>query len=251
MRLDSAKQMHDNYVQTVETGAAPAANEYLKHFGKFTVAGLFLDRRLTSLNPVQAINCHADLPADDQHSLVLSDYAKKALWDEAVRSFRFAVWPDQTQGTFLTLRVSEPDTIPTDEQLRSSTMMRAYRAISEEGDGFKAYVTICLALLLGRRPVCIIDEPEMCLHPPQARNLGQLIARSSASAKTVTLVATHNSHILRGVLETREPLTILRLERRRKQFGAHVVPIGILREVVIKPTVRAESISTALQLWSR
>lgn len=44
--------------------------------------------------------------------------------------------------------------------------MREYRLIEDEGDGFKSYVAICLTLLLGRRPVVLIDEPEMCLHPP-------------------------------------------------------------------------------------
>ena len=53
--------------------------------------------------------------------------------------------------------------------------MSKYRTIEDEGDGMKSYVATSITILLGRRPVCVIDEPEMCLHPPQAYNLGQFV----------------------------------------------------------------------------
>jgi hypothetical protein len=46
-----------------------------------------------------------------------------------------------------------------------------------EGDGYKSYVGACIPLLVGRRPVCLIDEPEMFLHPPHAYRLGRFIGR--------------------------------------------------------------------------
>ena len=80
--------------------------------------------------------------------------------------------------------------------------MANYRAIEEEGDGLKSFVTMATALLLQKRPVCLIDEPEMCLHPPQARELGRLIGKYGSTSDTATFVATHSSEILRGALET-------------------------------------------------
>src|SRR5205085_6843833 len=98
------------------------------------------------------------------------------------------------------------------------------------------------ALLLGRRPVCIIDEPEMCLHPPQAYNLGRFIGRFGSSGDTATFVATHSSHVLRGALQTAEHLQIVRLTRRGQEFRAHLVPKNVLAEILKRSTVRAESV---------
>jgi hypothetical protein len=120
--------------------------------------------------------------------------------------------------------------------------MASFRTIETEGDGLKSYVATCVALLLGRRPVCLIDEPEMCLHPPQAYNLGRFIGRYGASPETATFVATHSSHILRGIIRTAPEVQIVRLIRKSGLFSAHLVPARTLAEAVSRPTVRAESV---------
>jgi len=99
-----------------------------------------------------------------------------------------------------------------------------------------------ISLLLGRRPVSVIDEPEMCLHPPQAYNLGKFIGRFATSPETATFVATHSSHILRGVIQVSNAIQIVRMTRNSSGFSAHYVESSILREALKKPTVRAETI---------
>jgi hypothetical protein len=138
--------------------------------------------------------------------------------------------------------VSDEGVLPTADDRLSPKKMAAYRTIESEGDGLKSYVATCVALLLGRRPVCIIDEPEMCLHPPQAHNLGRFIGRHGSSPATVTLVATHSSQILRGIIQTAPNVQIVRLTRQKAKFSAHLVPSDVLAEAVAKPTVRAESV---------
>jgi hypothetical protein len=120
--------------------------------------------------------------------------------------------------------------------------MSQYRTIETEGDRLKSYVATCIALLLGRRPVCVVDEPEMCLHPPQAYNLGRFIGRYGASPDRATFVATHSSHVLRGVIQTAPDLQIIRLTRHGARFSAHLVPSKVLSEILTRPTIRAETI---------
>src|SRR5262249_27707302 len=105
-----------------------------------------------------------------------------------------------------------------------------------------SYVATCVALLLGRRPVCLLDEPEMCLHPPQAYNLGRFIGRFGTGAETATFVATHSSHLLRGIIQTATAVQIVRLTRRVRRFSAHLVPAKTLADAVSRPTVRAEAV---------
>lgn len=217
-------------------------NEFLYYFGRMLVTGLFLDRRLTSLNQVGVIDFENQPPQQELHALYLDDLAKQRLFDELRDSFGKGVWPDTARGSVLCLRVSDEGILPTAEDRLSPKKMSTFRTVETEGDGLKSYVATCVALLLGARPVCLIDEPEMCLHPPQAYNLGRFIGRYGTSGKTATLVATHSSQILRGVIQTAREIKIVRLTRKGKNFSAHLVPAEMLAEAVAKPTVRAESI---------
>jgi hypothetical protein len=200
-----------------------------------------LDNRLTALNQTGLIDFVGAPPQHDLHALHLNDEAKRALLAEIRGTFSKAVWPDISGGTGVCLRVSDDPNVPSAEDRHSPTKMATYRRIETEGDGLKSYVATCVALLLGRRPVSLVDEPEMCLHPPQAYNLGRFIGRYGSSRDSATFVATHSSHVLRGVL-TAPKLQIIRLTRVNGQFRAHLVPSGELEIALAKPTVRAETV---------
>jgi hypothetical protein len=206
------------------------------------VTALFLERRLVSLNQVGVIDFQEQPPQHDLHALDLDDNARSQLLDELLDSFDKVVWPDTSRGNVLCLRVSDEGILPTAEERLSPKKMSRYRTIETEGDGLKSYVAICVALLLGRRPVCLIDEPEMCLHPPQAYNLGRFIGSHGSSSDSATFVATHSSQVLRGMILTAANVQIVRLKRREGQFSAHLVPTDVLAEALAKPTVRAESV---------
>ena len=179
-------------------------SEFLNHFGRWLVTALFLNRRLTSLEPTGVIDFLNQPPQHDLHALYLDDKAKGLLLAEMLSSFGKSVWPDMSRGNTMCLKVSQQGILPTAEDRLSHKKMAEFRSIETEGDGMKSYLATCVSLLLGRRPVCLIDEPEMCLHPPQAYNLGRFIGRFGASRDNVTIVATHSSHLLRGVIQTAE-----------------------------------------------
>ena len=243
----AVSQIQPNQAQSWHNSYAPESglirrSEFLNYFGRWLVTGLFLERRLTSLNQVGVIDFQTQSPQHDLHALYLDDAARRNLFSELLESFGKAVWPDTSRGNLLCLRVSDEGVLPTADERLSPKKMATYRSIETEGDGLKSYVATCVALLLGRRPVCLIDEPEMCLHPPQAHNLGRFIGRHGSSPSNVTFVATHSSQILRGVIQTAKDIQIVRLTRRKNTFCAHLVPAEVLAEAVAKPTVRAESV---------
>jgi hypothetical protein len=236
-----AQNWHNSY-QPIGESNLRSRIEFLNYFGKLLVTALFLERRLTSLNQVGVIDFQTIPPQQDLHALYLDDTARSQLHSEILESFAKAVWPDASRGSILCLRVSDEGVLPTPEERLSPKKMSTYRTIETEGDGLKSYVATCVALLLGRRPVCLVDEPEMCLHPPQAYNLGRFIGKCGPLPDTVTFAATHSSQILRGVIQTAKRVQIVRLSRRGHEFAAHLVPAEILAEAVAKPTVRAESV---------
>jgi hypothetical protein len=217
-------------------------NEFLNYFGRMLVSALFLDRRLSSLGATGVIDFEKQPPQSDLHALYINDVARGALWTESLNSFGRAIWPDVSRGNQLCLRVSERGKIPSAEDMLSVEKMKAYGTIEEEGDGLKSYAATCIALLLGRLPVCLIDEPELCLHPPQAYNLGRFIGSHAGSANTATFVATHSSQILRGVVQAAKEVSIVRMTRVQGAFSAHLVPPDVISNALAKPTLRAESI---------
>ena len=163
-QLQNWHQTHDVPV----TAPRRKRDEYLGYFGRFLATALFLDHRLTSLNQAGMIDFVNGVPQHDLHALYLNDDARDRLFSEVRSSFGKAVWPDISRGTGVCLRVSDQANMPTDADRLSPMKMNTYRTIETEGDGLKSYVATCVALLLGRRPLCVVDEPEMCLHPPQA-----------------------------------------------------------------------------------
>jgi hypothetical protein len=82
----------------------------------------------------------------------------------------------------------------------------------------------------------------MCLHPPQAYNLGRFIGKAGTSKQTATFVATHSSQILRGVLQTAVEVQIVRLSRSYDGFAAKRVDSKLWEEVMRTPTVRADTV---------
>ncbi|MEW8288416.1 MAG: AAA family ATPase, partial [Candidatus Thiodiazotropha endolucinida] len=217
-------------------------DEYFGWFSRFLVTGLFLENRLTSMSAANTIDFETQPPSHDLHALHLNDPARKALTEEIQRAFSKAIWSDISRGNQLCLRIGEEGKIPTADDRLSVKEMAKYRTLASEGDGMKSYVATVISLLLGRRPVSVIDEPEMCLHPPQAYNLGQFIGSSGTSEQTATFVATHSSHILRGVLQTASKLQIVRMTRNPSGFSAKHVDSNLLSEAMRKPTVRAETV---------
>lgn len=241
IRALDLQQWHSSY-------SNPAASQnqeqpWLNSIGRYLVTALFLERRLISANQTGVIDFEAQPTQYDLQALHLNDAAKEELLTEIRKVFGRSVWPDASKGNILAMRVSNSVEVPTLDDRLSPIKMMKYRTIESEGDGLKSYVATSMALLLGRRPVCLIDEPEMCLHPPQAYDLGRFIGRFGSSPDRVTFVATHSSHVLRGVIDASPGnLQILRLVRQDENFVSHLVESVILAESLKKPAVRAESV---------
>jgi len=242
-------QVKSFYAKPIKVGTTQrdgASDKFLEHFGRSFVVSLFLDRRLTVTNSVGNFDYEKDSPSNELQALYVDARSKQMLADEARTVFGKAIWVDNTRGNQLCLRVSDRPEMPTSEDRLEPEKMRQYRVMEDEGDGFKSYMAICLTLLLGRRPVVLIDEPEMCLHPPQAYALGRFIGRHGVSPDRTAFVATHSSHVLRGIIEETADLEVIRLSRLGSQFNGRRVSSQILKASIEKPSTKSENILDGL-----
>src|SRR5690606_36976298 len=215
---------------------------FFSTLGHSLVTALFLDRRLNMVNEAQRFDYENNPPTNEVHSLYVSETARTELTNEIKQAFGKGVWLDNTRGGRLCLRVNQaPEVPPAEEQLQPQRV-KEYRTVESEGDGLRSYVGIAVSLLLGLRPVCLIDEPELCLHPPQAYRMGLFIGQHGTTEKHAIFARTHSSHVLRGVIEATSNVQVLRLTKYGNRFKGHLIGPDELRECMDRPIIRAETI---------
>lgn len=218
------------------------SSPFLDLVGHCLTTALFLENRLVMANQCGQFDYATNPPNSDLQALYLNKSAKLHLTEETERVFGKGVWLDNTRGSILCLRVNQSPLVPPAEDRQEPEEMKKFRQIESEGDGMRSYVGICIAMLLGRRPVCILNEPELCLHPPQAYAMGRFIGRHGTSSDHATFASTHSSHVLRGVIEATEKVQILRLTKVGGEFRGHMIGYEALQECMKRPIVRAETI---------
>ena len=218
---------------------------YLKELGPLSCSVLFLKNRLSLMDACPTYDHLSQGPTKTLQSLYWNKGAKAALCNEITQVFRSAVWVDNTRHGQLVLRVSDSTELPPAEDRLEPEVMENYRTIETEGDGLRSYTAICSTLLLEQRPLCLVDEPEMCLHPPQAYAMGRFIG-AHASDSSCTVVATHSSHVLRGIIETNPRAHVIRLTHVASTFRARILTPALLDQATSKPRSRSEAILEGL-----
>jgi predicted ATPase len=72
--------------------------------------------------------------------------------------------------------------------------------LQTQGDGMRSFATVILKMLAPDTPsLLLLDEPEAFLHPPQARLLGEFIAKERPT-RSQLFAATHSPEVLQGML---------------------------------------------------
>lgn len=214
---------------------------FFSRVGQALVAQVTLATRREVANRVQSFNYEQQTPDHPVQGFFVNSDAQERLAIETGNVFGNAVWLDITENGVLQMRGSGANERPA--VMTDPFKAREYMPIEKEGDGYRSYIGTCLCLLLGVRPVSLIDEPELCLHPPQAYRIGRFIG-SNAQPNHLTMVATHSSHVLRGILETGNNVTIIRLTRnpRTKKFAGHRLIAEEVKAACKNPRATTESL---------
>ena len=90
--------------------------------------------------------------------------------------------------------------------------LKNYNLLDDEGDGIKSFVSTFIALKSNDKNILLLDEPESFLHPPLAKQLGEIIARSASEDKQIFL-STHSVNLLKGILGIEKDVNIIRISR--------------------------------------
>ena len=223
----------------------------LQQLRSFFCMRILTETRITDSNPADAIAV-LDEPAshpihmlysDDQLELKISEYFQRA-FGEALIVYRAG-------GKRLPLFVGDRLTPDYGEDRISSSYLGRLRTsakpLSEQGDGMRSFASVIVHLLAPITPsVLLLDEPEAFLHPPQARLLGEILAKEKSS-RTQLFVATHSTDVIHGLINVApDHLRVLRMQRDDNCNRIKELDKSLIEEISTDPLMKYSSVMSGL-----
>ena len=113
------------------------------------------------------------------------------------------------------------------------------------GDGLKSYVSTFLSLKAKGNDVLLIDEPEAFLHPPLARQIGELIGEFKDEKQV--FISTHSVEVLKGILSKSSDVNVIRITQPETYKNKiNVLDKDVLQNIMQSPLLRVSRILEGL-----
>ncbi|RNM17373.1 hypothetical protein EFL26_00870 [Nocardioides pocheonensis] len=114
--------------------------------------------------------------------------------------------------------------------------------IMSQGQGMKSLLGLLLPVVTATRPIIVIDEPEAFLHPPQAFDLGRILASMADDRGVQVILATHDRNLLAGLLDPGAPVSVVRLDRVGDDTSASQLAADDLATLWNDPVLRYSNV---------
>lgn len=162
------------------------------------------ETRLSNSNPAGAIALYKEPPSHPIHLLLTDEKLAAEISQLFRRAFQKDLIVFRAGGSNFPIYVGDKPAKCSGEDELSKRYVEALLSQAEplqsQGDGMRSFATVLLYVLAAdSQSIQFLDEPEAFLHPPQARLLGEYIARERHS-KSQLFIATHSTDILDGLM---------------------------------------------------
>jgi hypothetical protein len=188
----------------------------LKDLTSFFIRTISTLDRLTAANPKDRVSITTEplehpmhfIDANEELEFLVSHYFKRAFGKDLIAH--------RGSGSKIILLYGDrPE--PAEQQDRVSLdylrKLDSFDKIHQQGDGIRSFVGVLLYTLIAPTSCVLIDEPDAFLHPPQARQMGHLLA-DELPIKTQLFLATHSADLVRGLLDSGSPrIRVVRIVR--------------------------------------
>ncbi|MGZ3147957.1 ATP-dependent nuclease [Lentzea chajnantorensis] len=220
---------------TIDNGGSHLgpAGEFIKHYlPAGSGYGFNTGRRQ---NPAQP-------PSDPLHYLEHSKDLRDAKDKISYEVFNVHITVDKL-GQQVCLRVGKPpEDIPPpgydDDERPYREALDRLSLLDHQGDGMKAFIGKLLPIMTSAYHIIMIDEPEAFLHPPQATRLGRYLGTLAKEVGVQVIIATHDRNIIIGLLESRTPLSVVRLNREGDTTTASQLDPDQIESIWSEPSLR-------------
>lgn len=232
----SSQQFQNHQIEQVEnTGDITRNDLVLRRLTKFKVALLDASSRLSIAKSAQTYDRSNSYPENVLQKLYTDSDARQKLRRAFKDTFGKDILLDYSSLRKFILRTSENFGENEDNLLGPPEDHSDYKRIDDQGAGFKSFAGVVMSLLLTKDRVVLLDEPEAFLHPAQARQFGSWMANHATDISGQLIIATHNSHFLKGILSSSEGITIHRLNRADNYTKYNTMPKDTTSELASDP----------------
>lgn len=235
-----------NWFEQLSAQAADAEHckrTILPTLGTALIAYLGAEARFRLTEGGAAFNRRAEAPANALQSLSVAD---KSVMAELRRAFKAAfgmdIGLDWGAMTWLYLRVAKDFGQVPETPDGITELMEQAEELQKQGDGFRSFTGIAMAMLAYPERLILLDEPEAFLHPTQARVLGRWVAKQATSRAGQVVVATHSADFLAGLVSAGESAKIMRLNRTESGTNFHLVPPDVTTSLVKSPLLSSQPV---------
>jgi hypothetical protein len=224
-----------------------AREQLLRNMGQYWCASLDAEGRFRLAAPVDSYDKRAEAPSNALQGFFSQGKPALTKLRNAFRTaFAMDIAIDWAAMRRLYLKIGPqfgeiPDTLAELDALLSNA-----QELSQQGDGYRSFAGVALAVLAFPNRLLLLDEPEAFLHPAQARALGRWIARESANRPAQIVVASHSADFLLGVISEAPAATVIRLNRGSDGTQFHVVPPTTSAGLIQSPLLSSQPVMDSL-----
>jgi predicted ATPase len=215
---------------------------FFSWFGKSYIALMDAETRLRLSSETSSFNPSEEKPQNLLQSLFKSTEIEKILRISFKEAFKQDIKLDVSQLQKICLRVgNDVNQIPDDPRM-AYTVANGIPKIDSQGDGYRSFAGIVIGLLICKKRIILLDEPEAFLHPAQAFFLGKWIGENCASLGSQLLICTHSSNFLSGILTGTKDLGIFRLQRvENRTFYNRLTP-DVANQLIGNPILSSQRV---------
>ena len=252
---------HGNYIEYQYMGRPMGIWSYSddsfakgKNYGNYRdlfVANLDTSARLTICQPPQNIRRDEPKTHPIHYAAFDSDY-RKWLSESFKKAFGIEITPNTQYGAQIPLCIGAPVKLSgeyEDEQTRQeeyAKILDTYKQAQNQGDGIKSFTGILLYLMIDTYRTFLIDEPESFLHPPQAKNMGEIIGQTLTD-KQQAFISTHSEEVVKGLLEVcPDRVKIIRITREDDTNSFSILNNDQFRQLWGDPLLKYSNIMASL-----
>lgn len=220
--------------------------EVLRALGTCLIAYLGAEARFKLTAPTAGFDTRSQAPANAIQSLLgAGAETHKELRSAFKSAFKMDIGLDWAGMMKWYLRVAADFGVIPGDREQLDALMKDAPDLEKQGDGYRSFAGIALALLTFPNRLLLLDEPEAFLHPAQARVLGRWLATQAAKRAAQVIVATHSSDFIAGLIASDTPATIIRLNRS-DSTRFHQIPSAASQGLVQSPLLSSQPVLDAL-----
>lgn len=240
---------HDNWVsEFLESAINPNRTpELLRNMGAFLVAHLDAESRFQLAAPTESFDTRTESPSNAlQQFFVQGSDGIKELRGAFKEAFNVDIALDWAAMRRLYLKVGKDFGAIPDSREELDKLLRDANPLADQGDGYKSFAGVAIAMLTFSERVLLLDEPEAFLHPAQARALGRWLAVQAKKRSAQVIVASHSADLLWGIVSANCDATVIRLNRSDVGTTYHVIKPEATSELVQSPLLSSQPVLDAL-----